>query len=74
MAKEKQLLSDADTNSTGLQKRIDALKAEGKDAKEYEQMLSAYNQKIAAAKQNVESAKTKYAEAKELKKLRRKTN
>lgn len=67
VAKENQLLSDADNNSVGLQKRIDALKAGGKDAKQYEQMLSAYNQKIAAAKQNVESAKAKFAEAKDLK-------
>ncbi len=58
-ARENQLISDADTTSSGIQKRIDVLKAQGKDAKAYEKLLSAYNKKVASAKQDVESANDK---------------
>lgn len=58
-AKENQLISDADTYSLGMQKRIESLKASGKGTKEREKLLSAYSKKIAAAKQHMESAKAK---------------
>ncbi len=55
-SKETQLISDADAASLGIQKKIDALKAEGKDAKPFEEMLATYSKKVASAKQDVESA------------------
>jgi hypothetical protein len=58
-AKENQLISDAEGASSGIQKRIDALKAAGKESKDYEKLLSDYNKKIATAKQNVDSASNK---------------
>lgn len=58
--KENQLILDADTASVGIQKRIDALKASGKDTKNHEKLLSEYSKKIDAAKQDVKSAKEKY--------------
>jgi hypothetical protein len=58
-SKETQLISDADAASLGIQKKIDALKAEGKDAKPFEEMLATYSKKVASAKQDVESAKEK---------------
>jgi hypothetical protein len=58
-AKENQLISDADTASSGIQKRIDVLKAQGKDAKVYETLLSTYDKKVASAKHDVESANEK---------------
>jgi uncharacterized protein YqeY len=57
--KENQLISDADAASLSIQKRIDALKASGKNTKAHEQLLSAYDQKIASAKQDIASAKEK---------------
>jgi hypothetical protein len=59
-AKENQLITDADVASSGLQKRIDVLKASGKDTKEFEELLSTYNKKIASAKQGLESAQAKH--------------
>lgn len=59
VSKENQLVADADAASLGMQKRIDALKAAGKDTKTYENLHAAYSKKIAAAKQDVESAKEK---------------
>ncbi len=58
--KENQLILDADTASVGIQKRIDTLKASGKDTKDYEALLSAYSKKITDAKQDVKSANEKY--------------
>jgi hypothetical protein len=58
-AKENQLISDADTASAGIQKRIELLKASGKDTKANEKLLAEYGKKIAAAKQDVESANQK---------------
>ena len=58
--KENQLVMEAGEASEGIQKRIDALKAEGKDAKPYEKLLSEYNKKIASAKQDVESVNEKF--------------
>ncbi|WP_442496710.1 hypothetical protein [Methylobacter sp. sgz302048] len=58
-AKENQLVSDADAASLGIQKRIDALKASGKNAKIHEELLSAYGKKIASAKQDLASAQEK---------------
>lgn len=60
VSKENQLVSDADSASLGIQKRIDALKAKGKDATPYEKLLVAYSGKIASAQQDVESAKMKF--------------
>lgn len=58
--KENQLILEADTASVGIQKRIDALKASGKDTKNHEKLLSEYSKKIDEAKQDVKSAKEKY--------------
>ena len=58
-AKENQLISDADSVSSGIQKRIESLKASGKGTKAYEKLLSAYGKKIADAKQDIESANEK---------------
>lgn len=58
-AKENQLISDADTASAGIQKRIEILKASGKDTKANEKLLAEYGKKIASAKQDVESANQK---------------
>jgi len=58
--KEKQLISDADADSSGIQKRINALKAAGKSTKDHEKLLAAYREKIAAARQDVRSAKDKF--------------
>jgi len=55
-AKETKLISDADTASLSMKKKIEALKAEGKDAKPFEDMLADYSKKVASAKQDVESA------------------
>jgi hypothetical protein len=60
--KENQLILDADTASAGIQKRIDALKATGKETKEQEKLLAEYGKKITEAKQNVQSANEKYLE------------
>jgi hypothetical protein len=59
VSKENQLVLDASAASLGIQKRIDVLKAQGKDAKPYETLFSAYRKKIASAKQDLESAKVK---------------
>ncbi|WP_024299628.1 hypothetical protein [Methylomicrobium lacus] len=59
-AKENQLISDADENSSSIQKRIDVLKASGKDTKVHEELLSMYGKKVASAKQDVDSAKEKF--------------
>jgi hypothetical protein len=59
VSKENQLVSDADAASLGIQKRIDALKAVGKDTKAYEKLLAAYSKKVASAKQDMGSAKEK---------------
>jgi len=58
--KENQLLSDADAASLGIQKRIDALKAAGKNTKNHEKLLAVYSEKIASARQDVRSAKDKF--------------
>ncbi|WAK04122.1 hypothetical protein [Methylobacter sp. YRD-M1] len=58
-AKENQLVSGADAASLGIQKRIDALKASGKNTKGHEELLSAYGKKIASAKQDLASAQEK---------------
>lgn len=58
--KENQLINDADTASVGIQKRIDVLKASGKETKEHEKLLSEYGKKIAEAKQDVKFANEKY--------------
>jgi hypothetical protein len=57
---EEQLISNADTATLGMQKRIETLKAAGKNTKAHEKLLVAYGQKIAYAKQDVESAKEKF--------------
>jgi hypothetical protein len=62
-AKETELVSDADVASTGIQKRIDVLKAAGKDAKPYEELLAAYNEKVASAKQDMEAANENFKAA-----------
>ena len=62
-AKENQLILDAGAASVGIQKRIDVLKASGKGAKAYEELLSDYDKKIASAKQDMESAKEKFEAA-----------
>ncbi len=59
VTKGSQLVSDADAAAKGIQKRIDVLKAAGKDAKTYEKLLAAYSKKVASAKQDMESAKEK---------------
>ncbi|MBK8814283.1 MAG: hypothetical protein IPN42_01660 [Methylococcaceae bacterium] len=58
--KENQLILEADAGSAGIQKRIDNLKASGKDAKNYEKLLSDYDKKITDAKRDVKSANEKY--------------
>jgi hypothetical protein len=58
-AKENQLISDADAASLAIQKRIGVLKAEGKNTKAHEKLLSAYSKKIASAKQDMEVAQDK---------------
>lgn len=58
--KENQLILEADASSAGIQKHIDSLKASGKDAKDYEKLLSNYGKKIADAKQDVKIANEKY--------------
>ena len=58
-AKEHQLILDADTTTLAIQKRIDVLKATGKDTNFYDKLLYAYNQKIIDAKRDVELAKGK---------------
>jgi hypothetical protein len=58
-AKEHQLILDADTTTLAIQKRIDVLKATGKDTNSYDKLLYAYNQKIIDAKRDVELAKGK---------------
>jgi hypothetical protein len=58
-AKENQLILDADTTTLAVQKRIDALKATGKDTKSYDKLLSAYDNKIIDAKRDVELSKGK---------------
>ncbi|MBK8815069.1 MAG: hypothetical protein IPN42_05980 [Methylococcaceae bacterium] len=60
VSKESHLVSEAGAASISIQKRIDAIKATGKDASSYEKLLVAYNNKIASAKQDVASAKEKY--------------
>jgi len=57
---EEQLISNADTATLGMQKRIDNLKASGKSTKAHEKLLVAYGKKITSAKQDVESAKEKF--------------
>jgi hypothetical protein len=57
VAKENQLVAEADSAASGIKKRIAALKAEGKDTKTHEQLLSAFSGKLASAKQDIESAK-----------------
>jgi hypothetical protein len=59
VSKENQLVADADVASTSIQKRIDTIKAAGKDAKAYEKLLAAYSKKVASAKQDMGSAKEK---------------
>ena len=58
-AKENQLILEADTTTLAIKKRIDALKATGKDTKSYDKLLSAYDKKIIDAKRDVELAKGK---------------
>lgn len=58
--KENQLINDASAASIGIQKRIEALKASGKETKNYEQLLTEYDKKISGAKQHVQSANDKY--------------
>jgi hypothetical protein len=58
-AKENQLIIEADTATLAIQKRIDELKATGKDTKSYDKLLFAYNKKIIDAKRDAESAKRK---------------
>jgi hypothetical protein len=60
-AKENQLISDADAASLAIQRRIDVLKAEGKNAKTHEKLLAAYSKKISSAKQDMEAARDKIA-------------
>ena len=62
-SKENQLVSDAEATSLSLQKRLDALKAAGKDTKAQDSLLSAYDKKIAEAKQDIESANKKTSAA-----------
>jgi len=59
--KENQLMSDADATSSNIQKRIEELRASGKNTKSHEKLLSAYGTKMAAAKQDMDSAKAKLA-------------
>jgi hypothetical protein len=59
VSKETQLVSDADSASTSMQKRIKSLKAAGKDAKPFEKMLADYNKKLASAKQDMKAANEK---------------
>lgn len=59
VSKETQLVSDADSASTSMQKRINSLKAAGKDAKPFETLLVDYNKKLASAKQGVKAANEK---------------
>lgn len=58
-AKENQLILEADTTTLAIKKRIDVLKATGKDTKSYDKLLSAYDKKIIDAKRDAESAKGK---------------
>jgi hypothetical protein len=58
-ARETQLIADADKTSSNMQKRIDELKASGKETKSHEKLLSAYGKKMTSAKQDIDSAKEK---------------
>ena len=58
-AKENQLILDADTTTLAIKKRIDVLKATGKDTKYYDKLLADYDKKIFDAKRDAESAKGK---------------
>lgn len=62
-SKENQLVSDAEATSLSIQKRLDALKAAGKESKTQARLLSTYDQKIAEAKQDIESANKKTSAA-----------
>ncbi|MGJ0515396.1 MAG: hypothetical protein ACR65O_06535 [Methylomicrobium sp.] len=58
-ARETQLIADANKTSSNMQKRIDELKASGKETKSHEKLLSAYGKKMTSAKQDIDSAKEK---------------
>lgn len=62
-SKENQFVSDAEATSLSIQKRLDALKAAGKETKAQDRLLSAYDKKIAEAKQDIESANKKTSAA-----------
>lgn len=56
---ENKLISDASEASTGLKKRLDMLKAHGKDTKINEKLLAEYNEKLDSAKLDVDASKAK---------------
>lgn len=58
-SRETQLISDADKTSSNMQKRIDELKASGKETRSHEKLLSAYSKKMTSAKHDMDSAKEK---------------
>ena len=60
-AKGNQLVTDADVASASIQKKIDSLKASGKDTKPMEKFYATYSKKVALAKKNVETAQAKAA-------------
>jgi hypothetical protein len=55
-AKEKSVLSDAENYTSGIQKRIEILKASGKSTKDHEELLANYSKRIEAAKKDSEQA------------------
>jgi hypothetical protein len=58
-AKDSQLIAEADAVTSNIRKRIDDLKASGKDTQLHEKLLSASGKKIASAKRDIDSAKMK---------------
>lgn len=60
-AKETRLITEAESASLRIQKRIALLKALGRNAKGHEELLASYGKKIASARQDMESAKEKSA-------------